>query len=135
MNSHGPVTDVSSLDLRCGKDASTAYAPSILSVAAGQTLGFTVDPSIQHPGPTLAYLARVPPGKTAADWDAAGAVWFKIFEQGPTALNSNGGVWPATGTLWTNQPNPTQPLSPPSTPPNPLSLPLASPRPLFPYAR
>lgn len=97
MNSHGPVTDVSLLDIRCGKDASTAFAPGILSVAAGQTLGFAVDPDIQHPGPTIAYLAKVPAGKTAANWDGAGAVWFKVFEQGPTALNSNGGTWPSSG--------------------------------------
>lgn len=97
-DSHGPVTDVTLLDLRCGKDASTAYAPGTLSVAAGQTLGFTVDPKIQHPGPTIGYLAKVPAGKTAANWDASGAVWFKVYEQGPTSLSvGNGGTWPSTG--------------------------------------
>lgn len=97
-DSHGPVTDVSLLDIRCGKDASTAYAPGILSVAAGQTLNFTVDPKIQHPGPTIAYLAKVPAGQTAANWDASGAVWFKVFEQGPINLAvGNGGTWAATG--------------------------------------
>lgn len=96
-DSHGPVTDTSLLDIRCGKDASTAFAPGILSVAAGQTLSFAVDPSIQHPGPSLAYLAKVPAGKTAATWDGSGAVWFKVWEQGPTALNSNGGNWPSSG--------------------------------------
>ncbi|KFY27307.1 hypothetical protein V493_03579 [Pseudogymnoascus sp. VKM F-4281 (FW-2241)] len=96
-DSHGPVTDTSLLDIRCGKGASTAFAPGILSVAAGQTLSFVVDPSIQHPGPSLAYLAKVPAGKTAATWDGSGAVWFKVWEQGPTALNSNGGNWPSSG--------------------------------------
>lgn len=98
MNSHGPVLDTTLLDIRCGKDASTAYAPSILTVAAGSVLGWNVDPSIQHPGPTLGYLAKVPAGKTAANWDGSGAVWFKVYEEGPTALNSNGGVWPSSGT-------------------------------------
>lgn len=96
-DSHGPVTDTSLLDIRCGKDASTAYAPGILSVAAGQTVSFAVDPDIQHPGPGLAYLAKVPTGETAADWDGSGAVWFKVWEEGPSALNSNGGDWPTTG--------------------------------------
>ncbi|CAG8982098.1 hypothetical protein HYALB_00013956 [Hymenoscyphus albidus] len=97
VDSHGPVQDVSLLDIRCGKDASANFAPGILSVAAGQTLGFSVDPEIQHPGPSMAYLAKVPAGKTAANWDGSGAVWFKVWEQGPSALNSNGGTWPATG--------------------------------------
>ncbi len=66
-------------------------------MVAGQTVGFAVDPDIQHPGPSLAYLAKVPAGKTAANWDGSGAVWFKVWEQGPTSLNSNGGVWPASG--------------------------------------
>lgn len=96
-NSHGPVTDTTLLDIRCGKDASTAYAPGILSVAAGSNISYVVDPSIQHPGPGLAYLAKVPAGKTAANWDGSGAVWFKVWEQGPTALNSNGGDWPTSG--------------------------------------
>lgn len=97
MNSHGPVTDVSLLDIRCGKDASTAFAPDVLSVAAGEKLGFSIDPNIQHPGPGMAYLAKVPAGKTAANWDGSGAVWFKVWEQGPSALNSNGGTWPTDG--------------------------------------
>jgi hypothetical protein len=45
----------------------------------------------------MAYLAKVPAGKTAANWDGSGAVWFKVWEQGPTALNSNGGTWPTSG--------------------------------------
>lgn len=86
------------MDIRCGKDASTAFAPDILSVAAGENLSFVVDPSIQHPGPALAYLAKVPDGETAATWDGSGAVWFKVWEEGPTALNTNGGDWPSSGT-------------------------------------
>lgn len=96
-DSHGPVLDTSLLDIRCGKDASTAFAPGILSVAAGSTLSFVVDPSIQHPGPSLAYLAKVPAGKTAATWDGSGAVWFKVWQQGPTGWNGNGGDWPSSG--------------------------------------
>ncbi|KFZ04926.1 hypothetical protein V501_08842 [Pseudogymnoascus sp. VKM F-4519 (FW-2642)] len=96
-DSHGPVLDTSLLDIRCGKDASSAFAPGILSVAAGSTLSFVVDPSIQHPGPSLAYLAKVPAGKTAATWDGSGAVWFKVWEQGPTGWVGNGGDWPSSG--------------------------------------
>lgn len=97
MLSHGPVTDVSLLDIRCGKDASTAFAPAILSVAAGQTLGFAVDPDIQHPGPGMAYLAKVPAGKTAATWDGSGAVWFKVWEQGAGFAADGTMTWATTG--------------------------------------
>ncbi|KFY08949.1 hypothetical protein V492_05760 [Pseudogymnoascus sp. VKM F-4246] len=95
-DSHGPVLDTSLLDIRCGKDASTAFAPEVLSVAAGEKLSFAVDPTIQHPGPSLAYLAKVPDGETAATWDGSGAVWFKVWEEGPTELNTNGGTWPSS---------------------------------------
>lgn len=86
-NSYNPVTDVTSLDIRCNVDASTNYAPNILSVEAGSVLGFDVFPAstgVYHPGPLLAYMAKVPSGYTAANWDGSGAVWFKIFEQGAT---------------------------------------------------
>jgi hypothetical protein len=83
------VQDVSSLDIRCGKGASTAYAPSILSVSAGSTLGWRVDTSIIHSGPTIGYLAKVPAGRTAANWDGSGAVWFKVYEVGPTFTPSS----------------------------------------------
>jgi len=39
---------------------------------------------VQHPGPTSVYLAKVPSGQTAKTFDGAGAVWFKIYEQGAT---------------------------------------------------
>lgn len=47
---YDPVTDVTSTDIRCNVDGSTATA-STLTVNAGDTLGFTVDPDIctYHP--------------------------------------------------------------------------------------
>jgi len=71
--------------------------PSILTIAAGQNISFVVDPDIQHPGPGMGYLAKVPSGKTAANWDGSGSVWFKVWEIGATSFNSNGGVWPTSG--------------------------------------
>ena len=62
-----------------------------------KSLGFVVDRDIQNPGPDIGYLAKVPAGKTAANWDGSGAVWFKVWEEGLTALNSNEGVWPTSG--------------------------------------
>lgn len=85
--SYNPVTDVTIVDIRCNVNGSTNFAPDILSVPAGSLLGFDVFPSttgIYHPGPLLAYMAKVPSGYTAGNWDGSGDVWFKIFELGPT---------------------------------------------------
>lgn len=51
---------------------------------AGDTVGFTAVTSISHPGPLQFYLAKVPSGQTAATFDGAGAVWFKVYSQGAT---------------------------------------------------
>ncbi|KAF4633108.1 hypothetical protein G7Y89_g5012 [Cudoniella acicularis] len=64
--SNGPVTDVSLVDIRCNVGGANKSAPGILTVAAGDKVGFTAAPDIYHPGPLLAYMAKVPAGKTAA---------------------------------------------------------------------
>lgn len=92
---YNPVQDVSSLDIRCNVDGSTNTA-STLDVTAGSKIGFTATPDIYHPGPVLAYLAKVPSGQTAATWDGSGSVWFKIYEDGPTGLGTQL-AWPSDG--------------------------------------
>ena len=101
-NSYNPVVDVSIVDIRCNVNGSTNFSPDILSVPAGALLGFDVFPAstgVYHPGPLMAYMAKVPSGYTAANWDGSGVVWFKIFEQGPVfspgAMN-----WPELGTSY-----------------------------------
>ncbi|KAG9236477.1 glycoside hydrolase [Amylocarpus encephaloides] len=92
--SNGPVTDVSSLSIRCNVGASSKSA-STIDVAAGSTMGFTAKASISHPGPLLVYMAKVPQGSTAASWDGSGKVWFKIDQVGPRFGSSL--TWPAMG--------------------------------------
>jgi len=85
--SHGPIQDVSSADMRCysGQSAQTA------NVTAGATLGFRVDQCILHPGPLIVYMAKAP--SSVSGWDGSGSVWFKIYELGPTF--SGGAIkWP-----------------------------------------
>jgi len=84
-----PVTDVTSIDIRCNVNGTVSGAStSTLSVAAGEILGFTANPDIYHPGPLQAYMAKVPSGTTASAWDGSGEVWFKIFGQGPGFTSS-----------------------------------------------
>jgi len=72
---YSPVQSVTSTDIRCNVAGSTTFAPGTLPVAAGSTVSFTADPNIYHPGPALVYMAKVPSGKTAANWDGSGSVW------------------------------------------------------------
>ncbi len=71
-----------------------AFAASILAFAAGSTLAWTASPDIYHPGSLMAYLAKVPTGKTAANWDGPGTVWFKIYEDHST-FGSSALIWPS----------------------------------------
>lgn len=58
-----------------------------MSVAAGSSVGFKASPNIFHQGPLQFYMAKVPAGKTAADWDGSGNVWFKIYAEKATVSN------------------------------------------------
>ncbi|KAF2476502.1 uncharacterized protein BDR25DRAFT_375416 [Lindgomyces ingoldianus] len=93
--SNGPVTDVTSTQIRC-YELAPGTASQTMTVKAGDTLGFTAQSSISHPGPLMFYMAKVPSGKTAATWDGSGEVWFKIFEQGAT-ITSAGMSWASQG--------------------------------------
>jgi hypothetical protein len=97
--SNGPVTDVTSTQIRCYELSPGTAAPDTYEVKAGDTLGFTAKSSISHPGPLMFYMAKVPEGKTAATWDGAGDVWFKIYEQG-ASIGSGGMTWASQGSLF-----------------------------------
>jgi hypothetical protein len=89
-----PVQDVTLLDIRCNVNGTNSgVSTSTLSVPAGSTLGFTVEPDIYHPGPLLVYMAKVPTGQTASSWDGSGAVWFKIYQLGPI-FGTQSLTWP-----------------------------------------
>jgi hypothetical protein len=95
FQSNGPVTDVSSNQIRC-YELNPGQGVETYEVAAGSTVGFTAQTSISHPGTLQFYAAKVPQGKTAANWDGSGNVWFKLFEQGPNIGNGQL-TWPSDG--------------------------------------
>ena len=82
-------------------------APKTLAVTAGSNVSFNVDTNVGHPGPLQFYLAKVPSGQTAASFNGKGAVWFKIYEDGPSGLGTGSITWPSAGMFF---------------PPPPLSL-------------
>ncbi|CAG7846720.1 Probable endo-beta-1,4-glucanase D Short=Endoglucanase D; AltName: Full=Carboxymethylcellulase D; AltName: Full=Cellulase D; Flags: Precursor [Serendipita indica DSM 11827] len=91
--SNGPITDVSSTDIRCNLNGA-GKTTGTLTVAAGSTATFTVPNGISHPGPLLFYMAKAP--STVNGWDGSGKVWFKIAQTGATF--SPGQInWPSSG--------------------------------------
>ncbi|KAM0335563.1 hypothetical protein ACHAQA_000611 [Verticillium albo-atrum] len=89
----GPIEDVTSEELTCYELNPGSHGAGVLDVQAGATVSFTSSPAIFHPGPALAYLAKVPTGTSVSDWDAKGAVWFKIW-QDEAIITSSGIKWP-----------------------------------------
>ncbi|KAL2131708.1 hypothetical protein VTI74DRAFT_4727 [Chaetomium olivicolor] len=92
-----PVTDVTSEDMTCYQLNPGTGAAKTVSVQAGSTVSFEVQSSIGHAGPLHFYMAKVPSGKTAATFDGKGAVWFKIYQDGPSGLGTSSITWPSTG--------------------------------------
>jgi hypothetical protein len=104
FQSHGPVQDVTSSQIRCYELSPGTGAPKTQTVAAGDKVGFRVDPNIQHPGPLQFYLAKVPSGSKASSWAGDGNVWFKIYQDGP-GFTSSGLTWPTQGSTQNNGPS------------------------------
>ncbi|KAF1964828.1 hypothetical protein BU23DRAFT_585385 [Bimuria novae-zelandiae CBS 107.79] len=84
--SNGPVTDVTSNAIRCYELSPGSGMPATYEVAAGSSIGFTVQSSISHPGTLQFYMAR-------------------IFEQGPT-IGAGGLTWPSQGKAQVSVPIP-----------------------------
>ncbi|KAF2740464.1 hypothetical protein EJ04DRAFT_600752 [Polyplosphaeria fusca] len=71
-------------DFRCNRGTfPSASRTQTATVKAGDKIGMklAVGATMQHPGPELVYMSRVPSGKTAATYQGDGD-WFKVFEQG-----------------------------------------------------
>ncbi|EGY17523.1 endoglucanase II [Verticillium dahliae VdLs.17] len=90
----GPIEDVTSEQLTCYELNPGSHGAGVLDVQAGAAVSFTSSPAIFHPGPSLAYLAKVPAGTSVSDWDGKGAVWFKIW-QDEAIITSSGISWPS----------------------------------------
>jgi hypothetical protein len=90
---HNPVQDVSSADIRC-YTSETGASANTTNVAAGSTLGFKIDPGVQHPGVLNVYMAKAPSGTDVANWDGSGSVWFKIYQIGAKTDGGSTITWP-----------------------------------------
>jgi len=90
-NNNSPVTDLTSIDLRCNAGGASGAGTDTLTVQAGASFSFTTDTAVYHQGPISIYMAKAP--TTAAEFDGSGQVWFKILDIGPTFDASGTSSW------------------------------------------
>lgn len=93
-NSNSPVTDVTSTDFTCnagGRDADIMAKTSTYTVQAGDSVGFTINSNIGHPGPLHVYMSKAASG-TAQDYDGSGD-WFKVYSLTTSSITDEGLQW------------------------------------------
>lgn len=94
-NSNSPVTDVTSSDFICnqgGLDADIMAATSTYTVQPGDSVGFSVNVNIGHPGPLHVYMSKAPTGTSAQDYKGAGD-WFKVYSLTTSSITAEGLQW------------------------------------------
>lgn len=101
INSRGPVTDVTSNDIRCNLNGYlNGPSTDVVTLKAGATVGFIADSVVTHPGPFNAWLGKAP-SNDVKNWDGSGSNWFRIWEEGTTSITSSGLTWDITSSQWT----------------------------------
>ena len=93
-NTQAPVTDVTSLDLRC-YDTQTQATAETITVAAGTQMGIMSDGTIYHPGVVNVYMAKAP--GDVDGWAGDGDVWFKVYQISAVTNGGESITFPAEG--------------------------------------
>lgn len=94
-NSNSPITDVTSQDFICnagGLDADIMSKTSTYTVQAGDSVGFTINSNIGHPGPLHVYMSKAPDSTTAQGYKGAGD-WFKVYSLTTSSITTEGLQW------------------------------------------
>lgn len=94
-NSNSPITDVTSEDFICnqgGLDADIMAKTKTQEVAPGDSVGFTINSNLGHPGPLSVYMSKAPEGTDAAAYKGAGD-WFKVYELTTSSITAEGLQW------------------------------------------
>ncbi|KAL5535827.1 hypothetical protein ACEPAF_3921 [Sanghuangporus sanghuang] len=94
-NTRSPVTDVTSLDIRCYTSQQSGTAETI-TVLGGSTIGFSSDQAVYHQSTTNIYAAKAP--SNVDGWAGDGAVWFKLWELPPITDGGQSISFPSEGT-------------------------------------
>ena len=86
--SNSPIFDVTSPDIRCMPGGlESGPTTGVASVKAGDTVGFTVNSNMGHPGPATAYMSKATGNVTAYQGDGD---WFKIWDAGVKTFATDG---------------------------------------------
>ncbi|KXX80605.1 putative endo-beta-1,4-glucanase D, partial [Madurella mycetomatis] len=93
---NGPVTDLSSNDLRCNVGGGVSNGTETITMSAGDQFTFSLDTAVYHAGPVSLYMSKAP--GAVADYDGSGP-WFKIYDWGPS-----GSSWPMRDSYTSNIP-------------------------------
>ncbi|KZS92145.1 glycoside hydrolase family 61 protein A [Sistotremastrum niveocremeum HHB9708] len=107
FNTQAPVTDVTSIDLRCYDSATNPTAQTYVSVPAGSTIGLQSDGTIYHPGVVNIYMAKAPDGTDVSSWAGDGDVWFKVYQISAVTNGGESISWPAQNLPGVSFPLPT----------------------------
>lgn len=94
-DSNSPVTDVTSQDFVCnagGLDSDIMAKTSTYTVQAGDSVGFTINSNIGHPGPLHVYMSKAPSGTSAKEYDGSGD-WFKVYALTTSSITDEGLQW------------------------------------------
>ncbi|PAV16696.1 glycoside hydrolase family 61 [Pyrrhoderma noxium] len=94
FETQAPVTDVTSLDLRC-YDTQEPGTATTIQTAAGSQLGIMSDGTIYHPGVVNVYMAKAP--DSVDGWAGDGAVWFKVYQISAVTNGGQSITFPAEG--------------------------------------
>lgn len=78
--SNSPIFDVTSNDIRCMPGGlESGPTTKVAPVTAGDTVGFTVNSNMGHPGPLTVYMSKATGDVTTYQGDGD---WFKIMDAG-----------------------------------------------------
>lgn len=92
-NSNSPITDVTSEDFVCnqgGLDADIMAKTKTQEVAAGDSVGFTINSNLGHPGPLSVYMSKATGEAAAYKGDGD---WFKVYELTTSDITAEGLQW------------------------------------------
>ncbi|TFK21498.1 hypothetical protein FA15DRAFT_672499 [Coprinopsis marcescibilis] len=78
-----PFAGITSSSMTC--NFNPGKAGEVVSVNAGEKIGFKLSNSMYHQGPVSLYLGKAPSG--VSSWDGSGQSWFKIAEWGAASFN------------------------------------------------
>ncbi|KAF2789300.1 lytic polysaccharide monooxygenase, partial [Melanomma pulvis-pyrius CBS 109.77] len=93
-NANSPITDITSLDMRCNAGGASGKKTQTYTIKAGDEIGFTVNNVFGHPGPQQVYISKAP--AAVSDYDGSGS-WTKIYSLTTKAITDQGLQWAGDG--------------------------------------